>query len=136
MAEVVAEAEVRLWGDTVGAVVELDNGRIVFEYAEGFRRRGLEISPIHLPLSLVGPQSFDELRQRPAFEGLPGVLADSLPDRFGNQVMRAYFEARGQGDRALSPVQRLLYVGDMADRLFDGNVVVGAGRPVCQELCL
>jgi len=114
MAEVVAEAEVRLWGDTVGAVVELGNGRIVFEYAEDFGRGGLEISPIHLPLSLVGPQSFDELRQRPAFEGLPGVLADSLPDRFGNQVMRAYFEARGQGDRALSPVQRLLYVGERA----------------------
>ena len=114
MAEVVAEAEVRLWGETVGAVVELESGRIVFEYAAEFRRRGLEISPIHLPLSLVGPVSFEELRGSPAFEGLPGVLADALHDRFGNQVIRAYFGARGESERALSPVQRLLYVGERA----------------------
>jgi serine/threonine-protein kinase HipA len=114
MAEVVAEAEVRLWGETVGAVVELDTGRIVFEYASDFRRGGLEISPVHLPLSLAGPVSFEELQTSPAFQGLPGLLADALPDRFGNQVIRAYFEARGEGERALSPVQRLLYVGERA----------------------
>ena len=112
MPEVIVEAEVRLWGRTVGAVVELDNGRIIFEYADDFRRSGLEISPVHLPLLLAGPQSFGELQRRPAFEGLPGVLADALPDRFGNRVIRSYFEARGQGERALRPVQRLLYVGE------------------------
>lgn len=112
MPEVLVEAEVRIWGRTVGAVVELDNGRIIFEYADDFRRSGLEISPVHLPLSLAGPQSFEELQGRPAFEGLPGVLADALPDRFGNRVIRSYFEARGQGAKALRPVQRLLYVGE------------------------
>ena len=114
MATVLADAEVRLWGETVGAVVELDNGRILFEYADAFRRRGLDISPIHLPTSREGPLAFDELLRRPAFRGLPGVLADSLPDAFGNKVTRAYFEARGESDRALSPVQRLLYVGKRA----------------------
>jgi len=109
-----AHAEVRLWGRTVGAVAELDNGRIVFEYAEAFRRSGLEISPVHLPLSLRGPVSFPELQRSPAFRGLPGVLADALPDAFGNKVIRAYFAARGQEGRALSPVQRLLYVGERA----------------------
>lgn len=114
MAEVRAHAEVRLWGETVGAVAELDNGRVLFEYADDFRRRGLEISPIHLPTSRRGPQSFDELQRRPAFAGLPGVLADALPDAFGNKVIRAWFAARGTPDRALSPVQRLLYVGTRA----------------------
>lgn len=114
MAEVRAHAEVRLWGDTVGAVAELDNGRILFEYAPAFRRRGLEISPIHLPIAQQGPQSFDELQRHPAFAGLPGVLADSLPDAFGNKVIRAFFAARGDSERALSPVQRLLYVGERA----------------------
>lgn len=109
-----AEAEVRLWGETIGALVELEGGRILFEYAEGFRRRGLEISPIHLPTDLRGPQSFDELRRRPAFEGLPGVFADALPDTFGRRVIRAYYEARGDTMSALSPVQRLLYVGERA----------------------
>ncbi len=114
MAEVLAHCEVRLWGETVGAVAELDNGRILFEYADAFRGRGLEISPIHLPTSLQGPISFDALQRSPAFAGLPGVLADALPDAFGNRVIRAYFAARGESERAMSPVQRLLYVGDRA----------------------
>ena len=109
-----AEAEVRLWGQTVGALVELEAGRILFEYADDFRRSGLEISPIHLPAVLSGPQSFEELRRMPAFLGLPGVFSDALPDAFGRSVIRAYYEARGQTERALSPVQRLLYVGERA----------------------
>lgn len=111
---IVALAEVRLWGGTVGAVTESDTGRVIFEYADTFRRRGLEISPIHLPLSTRGPIGFDELQRRPAFNGLPGVLADALPDSFGNQVIRSYFAARGDERRAFSPVQRLLYVGERA----------------------
>ncbi|MEZ6195331.1 MAG: type II toxin-antitoxin system HipA family toxin [Planctomycetota bacterium] len=114
MAEIRAHAEIRIWGDTVGAVVEIDDGRIVFEYDETFARRGIEISPIHLPVSRPGPQSFEELRRSPAFDGLPGVLADALPDAFGNKVIRAWFAARGETERAMSPVQRLLYVGERA----------------------
>ena len=109
--EVRAEAEIRLWGDTVGAVVEMDDGRIIFEYADPFRRGGLEISPIHLPLELSGPRSFEELRRSDAFRGLPGVLADALPDAFGRRVIRAFYTARGEAEVALSPVQQLLYLG-------------------------
>lgn len=109
--EVRAEAEIRLWGATVGAIVELEDGRIIFEYADRFRRRGLEISPIHLPLELGGPRSFEELRRSDAFRGLPGVLADALPDAFGRRVIRAFYAARGEAEVALSPVQQLLYVG-------------------------
>ncbi len=111
---VLAHAEVRLWGETLGAVAELGGGRILFEYADDFRRRGLEISPLHLSLEHSGPRAFAELRRKPAFGGLPGVLADALPDAFGNKVIRAFFAARGQSERALSPVQRLLYVGERA----------------------
>ena len=114
MPEVTALAEVRLWGGPVGAVAELEGGRIVFEYDERFPPRGLEISPVHLPVSRRGPVTFEELRRMPAFDGLPGVLADALPDAFGNQVIRAWFAARGEEARALSPVQRLLYVGERA----------------------
>ena len=108
------EAEVRLWGHTVGALVELETGRVIFEYADEFRRSGLEISPIHLPTALAGPVTFEQLSRKAAFEGLPGVLADALPDAFGRSVIRAYYEARGQTEMGLSPVQRLLYVGERA----------------------
>jgi serine/threonine-protein kinase HipA len=114
MAEIRCLAEVRLWGSTVGAVAEEDTGRIIFEYDPEFRRSGLEISPMHLPLSRSGPMAFDDLRRKQAFDGLPGVFADSLPDAFGNLVIRAYYAARGEPERAMSPVQRLLYVGQRA----------------------
>lgn len=112
--DVLALAEVRLWGETVGAVAELLSGDIIFEYAAAFRARGLEISPIRLPLRLQRPVQFAELREQEAFRGLPGVLADALPDAFGKSVMRAYFTSRGEVSKAFSPVQHLLYVGSRA----------------------
>jgi serine/threonine-protein kinase HipA len=114
VAEVLVFAEVRLWGRTVGGVAELSEGQVVFEYDEGFRRSGLELSPIHLPLSVRGPVRFEELARKEAFRGLPGVLADALPDAFGKTVIRAYYTSRGERRKALSPVQHLLYVGERA----------------------
>lgn len=114
MVDVVALAEVRLWGHTVGAVSEEDNGVVTFEYDPAFARRGLEISPVMLPLSTRGPVQFPELRRVEAFAGLPGVLADSLPDRFGNAIIRKYFSDQGRPDAAMSPVQKLLYIGRRA----------------------
>jgi serine/threonine-protein kinase HipA len=107
-------AEIRLWGKTLGAIYEPGDAAPVFEYAEDFRRSGLEVSPRFLPLSTAGPRSFPELMRSPAFEGLPGLLADALPDRFGNAVIRKYFSERGQSGATLSPVRKLLYVGDRA----------------------
>lgn len=114
MAEELVVASVYLWGHHVGAIAEDTNGSITFEYEEAFRRSKLEISPQHLPLDLSGPVSFPELLRNEAFQGLPGVFADSLPDRFGNAVITKYFESRGRGNDALSPVQKLLYVGKRA----------------------
>ncbi|MCH7717300.1 MAG: type II toxin-antitoxin system HipA family toxin [Gemmatimonadetes bacterium] len=107
-------AVVRLWGRRVAAVAEDAAGGITFEFDEDFRRSGLEVSPLHLPLSRGGPMSFSELRRKPAFDGLPGLLSDSLPDDFGNRVIRRYFEERGSLGAVLSPVQRLLYMGSRA----------------------
>jgi len=114
VADIRAFAEVRLWERTVGGIVELDDGQIVFEYDPDFRASGLEISPIHLPLSTQGPVRFEELLRKPGFQGLPGVLADALPDAFGRTVIRAYFTSRGEMEKAFSPVQQLLYVGERA----------------------
>lgn len=114
MADYRAAAEVTLWGERVGVVAEDGDGTVVFEYSPAWIARGLEISPRHLPLSRRGPVTFPALRRIEAFQGLPGVLADALPDRFGNAVIAAYFARAGRPDDALSPVQRLLYVGHRA----------------------
>jgi serine/threonine-protein kinase HipA len=103
-----------MWGRTVGGVAELDDGRIVFEYDPAFRNSGVEVSPVQLPLSVRGPVRFDELMRKPGFQGLPGVLADALPDAFGTTVIRAFYTSRGEARKAFSPVQHLLYVGERA----------------------
>lgn len=114
MPDRIATAEIFLWKHRVGAVAEQDNGIITFEYDPEFVRLGLEISPVHLPLKLLGPVTFPELQRVEAFDGLPGVIADALPDRFGNAVIKKYFSDRGRPDAALSPVQKLLYIGHRA----------------------
>ena len=107
-------ARVVLWGQHVGAVAEDPSGEVAFQYDPDFRRSGLEISPRHLPLSRGAPIVFPELRRLEAFLGLPGVLADALPDRFGSALIRQYFTRAGAPERADRPIQRLLYVGRRA----------------------
>lgn len=104
-------AEVRLWDRRVGAVAEEEDGTVSFEYEPAFARSGLEISPFSLPLSLRGPVTFPELSRVDAFQGLPGVLADALPDRFGTAVIARHFADSGSPSAAASPVQKLLYLG-------------------------
>src|SRR5260370_16351229 len=112
MAETVVTARVWIWKQFVGAVAEADDGQITFEYAPQFARAGLEISPLMLPLSKQGPLVFPELQRLEAFAGLPGVLADPLPDRFGNAVIKQYFTNQPQPDHALRPVRKLMYICD------------------------
>ena len=109
-----AVVRVRLWGREVGVLSEARSGRVTFEYDPDFRRAGLDISPIHLPVRQHGPVSFPELARKAAFLGLPGVFADALPDRFGNAIIRRHFADRGRSADAMSPIQRLLYLGDRA----------------------
>ncbi|HEY3287746.1 MAG TPA: type II toxin-antitoxin system HipA family toxin [Gemmatimonadaceae bacterium] len=109
-----AVAKIFLWDQEVGAVAEDATGEITFEYTPAFRRSGLEISPVHLPLATEGPRTFPELRRTESFAGLPGVLADCLPDAFGTTAIRAYFDRVKRPNQALSPVQKLLYLGNRA----------------------
>ena len=108
-----AQAHVHLWDRLVGAVTEYANGRIGFAYDKAWLSTGPALSPRYLPLK-SGVFEFPELRGLDSFGGLPGALADSLPDAFGNKIIESFFEARGERDLALSPVQRLLYVGKRA----------------------
>jgi serine/threonine-protein kinase HipA len=103
-------AEVRLWGRTIGAVV-LDEGREVaaFEYDAAFARSGIEIAPLMMPLSRR-VYTFPAL-SRATFYGLPGLLADSLPDRFGNALIDAWLATQGRQPDSFNAVERLCYTG-------------------------
>jgi serine/threonine-protein kinase HipA len=138
VADAVIAAEVWLWGRLVGAVGEESNGRVSFQYAPEFLRAGWEFSPVHLDRRTVGahPISFAELTRVEAFAGLPGVLADALPDRFGNAIIKKYFTDHGRPADALSPVQRLLYVGARAMGALEFRPAVRRPVSVAEQLPL
>jgi serine/threonine-protein kinase HipA len=103
-------AEVKLWGRTIGAV-SLEDGSDVaaFEYTPEFGASGIEISPIVMPLS-SSVYMFPEL-PRVTFHGLPGLLADSLPDKFGNALIDAWLATHGRSPDSFNAVERLCYTG-------------------------
>lgn len=103
-------AEVMLWGTRIGTVVYDDaNGIGSFEYDRSFLRSAIEVSPVVMPLS-QRVYSFPELDRR-SFHGLPGLLADSLPDKFGNAVIDAWLTSQGRSPESFDPVERLCYTG-------------------------
>lgn len=103
-------AEVRLWGRTIGAV-SLEEGRDVaaFQYDPDFARSGIELSPLAMPLSGQVYQ-FPAL-PRKTFHGLPGLLSDSLPDKFGNALIDAWLATQGRAPESFNAVERLCYTG-------------------------
>jgi len=103
-------AEVRLWGRRIGAV-SLEDGREVaaFEYDPAFAQSGIELSPLVMPLG-SRVYEFPSL-PRQTFHGLPGLLADSLPDKFGNALIDAWLATQGRTPESFSAVDRLCYTG-------------------------
>jgi serine/threonine-protein kinase HipA len=107
---VAAVAEVRLWGRTIGAVSLEEGARIcAFQYDPAFLASGIELSPITLPLSRQIYQ-FPSLAQA-SFHGLPGLLADSLPDKFGNALIDAWLATQGRRSETFNAIERLCYIG-------------------------
>ncbi len=105
-----AAANVFLWGKKVGAVAWNPARQIAeFEYAPSFIESGYNVSPLTLPLRR-GIFSFPGLNPD-TFRGLPGLLADSLPDRFGNALIDIWLARQGRFPDDFSPVERLCYIG-------------------------
>jgi len=103
-------ARVLLWGRDIGAVTWLPDRELgVFQYTPEFARSAIQLSPLMMPLTDV-PYSFPSL-SRATFRGLPGLLADSLPDTFGNTLINAWLSQRGRDPASFTPVERLCYTG-------------------------
>ncbi|MEA5079797.1 MAG: type II toxin-antitoxin system HipA family toxin [Anaerolineaceae bacterium] len=104
------DAQVTLWGSNIGAV-SWDSTRevAVFQYDPAFVGSGIQVAPLMMPLREL-PYEFPALN-RETFWGLPGLLADSLPDKFGNAIIDAWLAAQGRTRESFNPVERLCYVG-------------------------
>src|ERR1700689_803013 len=103
-------AEVRLWGRTIGAVSLEEGARVAaFQYDPAFLDSGIELSPLTMPLS---PRVFPfPALPEVSFHGLPGLLAGSLPDKFGNALIDAWLATQGRRPESFNAVERLCYIG-------------------------
>lgn len=106
-----SEATVKLWGRAIGAVaLEEGSHTAVFQYEPAFARSGIQVSPIIMPLR-PEPYAFAALNYE-SFHGLPGLLADSLPDRYGNALIDAWLATQGRRPESFDAVERLCYIGN------------------------
>ena len=103
------DASVNLWGRRIGAV-SWDAGREVgvFQFDPAFLAAGIEVSPLAMP---VRERTYDFPALGRSFMGLPGLVADSLPDRFGNLLIDAWLAENERSPGSFNPVDRLCYVG-------------------------
>jgi serine/threonine-protein kinase HipA len=103
-------ARVQLWGRTIGAV-SIEEGRdyAAFQYDPAFAASGIEVAPLVMPLG-NRIYTFPDL-PRQTFHGLPGLLADSLPDKFGNALIDTWLATQGRAAASFGAVERLCYTG-------------------------
>lgn len=103
-------AEVKLWGRTIGAVsLEDGSNYAAFQYVPEFAGSRIEISPINMPLT-ERIYTFPQLPPK-TFHGLPGMLADSLPDQFGHILIDAWLATQGRTPDRFNAIERLCYIG-------------------------
>ncbi|HCT99558.1 MAG TPA: toxin HipA [Methylococcaceae bacterium] len=108
-------AEVKLWDERMGAVTWITELNCAsFQFDTQFLRKNRDVSPIHLPISdaqrvnttfMFSGLAFD------TFQGLPGLLADSLPDSFGHRLLDVWLAQKGLTPQHVNPVERLCYMG-------------------------
>ncbi len=122
------QATVRLWDTDVGYISLAEDGQFSdFEYDRDFLCSGIELSPLHMRLASQ-VYRFPELNLR-SFHGLPGLLADSLPDKFGNAIIDTWLAATGRKPESFNSVERLCYIGTRGMGALEFRPDTRKGRP-------
>ena len=108
----VSVIEVRAWGRSVGAVtLDPSLAYYAFEYDSAWKRTGTELAPLHMPLKATrSVYVFPALPEATYFR-LPALLADALPDDFGNALIDAWMAQRGMEKSSITVLDRLAYMG-------------------------
>jgi serine/threonine-protein kinase HipA len=111
-------AEVKIWGELAGAVSwNEETGLASFEYAPDFKKLNWDLAPFKMPVSSSSKiMTFPELRkdknsESDSFKGLPGLLADTLPDKYGNQLINMWLAQQGRPRDSMNPVEMLCFIG-------------------------
>jgi len=124
-------ASVVLWGRDIAAVTWDETRDIgVFQYQPEFVNSGIQVAPLTMRLA-EGIFEFPSLAKA-TFKGLPGLLADSLPDKFGNAVIDAWLATQGRNPDSLNPVERLCYIGTRGMGALEFKPTT-AGAPISRQ---
>lgn len=128
---------VKLWGETVGAVVWDDSKQLgLFEFDPEFWEQHQNFSPITMPYQ-SGKQpkifSFPALN-RTTFFGLPGLLADALPDKYGNNLIDAWLALQGRDATSFNPTERLSYMGKRGMGALEFEPTIKSMEPIAETL--
>ena len=110
----ITTAFVKIWGETIGAVAwNAQTGLASFEYDPKFINTNKDLAPLKMPIrnSIKRIFSFPELRDVKTFKGLPGLLADVLPDDYGNQLINSWLAQNGRPENSMNPVELLCFIG-------------------------
>ena len=104
-------ATVKLWGTTIGYIA-MDRGERFarFEYAPDFQAFGIEPAPLMMPVQSRRIYQFPDLHPR-SFHGMPGLIADSLPDKYGQRLIDVWLAQTGRKPADFNAVDRLCYTG-------------------------
>ena len=111
-------AEIKIWGELVGAVAWNETtGIATFEYDAKFKNKNWDLAPLKMPInSGKSSFSFPELRKKAnseldTFKGLPGLLADILPDKYGTELINIWLAQQGRPQNSMNPVETLCFMG-------------------------
>ncbi|MDI1355779.1 MAG: type II toxin-antitoxin system HipA family toxin [bacterium] len=110
----ITTAFVNIWGERVGAIAwDATSGLGSFEYETAFLKKGLALSPLMMPVSEAVKRifTFADLRDLNTFKGLPGLVADVLPDKYGHALINAWLAKHGRASESLNPVELLCFIG-------------------------
>ncbi|MBZ0200456.1 MAG: type II toxin-antitoxin system HipA family toxin [Ignavibacteriaceae bacterium] len=111
-------AEVKIWGKLVGAIRWDESQQLgYFQYDSKFIQNDWDLSPLKIPIAQGSRiYSFSELRKgrnetEDTFQGLPGLLSDALPDRYGNKLINTWLAKQGRAENSMNPVEKLCFIG-------------------------
>jgi len=111
----ITTAFINIWNERVGAIAwDSKTGIGSFEYDPAFLKNNWDLAPVKIPLSEAGKRifTFPELKNSTTFKGLPGLLADTLPDKYGNALINAWLTKQGRPANSLNPVELLCFIGN------------------------
>jgi serine/threonine-protein kinase HipA len=135
----ITTAFVNIWNKSAGAIAWDDSTGIgSFEFEPSFLSNNWDISPLKMPLAEGKGRifSFSALRDSHAFKGLPGMLADVLPDKYGNAVINVWLARNGRPSDSMSPVEMLCFIGKrgMGALEFEPALLVRSGKSTTIEI--